>query len=47
MLTHEQWQVHDRISTLLWDTVVDAEDRFVEELCRHVPGMAPAMRVVA
>ena len=46
-LTHEQWSTHDRLISMEGNLSIDAEDQFVDELCRHFPGMAPAIRAVA
>ncbi len=46
-LTHEQWRTHDRLISMEGNLSVDAEDQFVDELCRHFPGLAPAIRAVA
>jgi hypothetical protein len=46
-LTHEQWVLHNGVVTLATDAWVEEQDRFVDELCRHFPGLAPAIRAVA
>ena len=46
-LTREQWTKHDRLVNMEGDLSMDAEDQFVDELCRHFPGLAPAIRYVA
>ena len=46
-LTHEQWVKHDRLVDMEGNLSIDEEDQFVDELCRHFPGMAPAIRAVA
>ena len=45
-LTHEQWSKHDRLISMEGNLSIDAEDEFVDELCRHFPGLAPAIRAV-
>ena len=46
-LTHEQWVKHDRLVDMEGSLSIDEEDQFVDELCRHFPGLAPATRNVA
>ena len=46
-MTHEQWVLHDRIVHLATDLWADEQDIFVEELCRHFPGLAPGIRYIA
>jgi hypothetical protein len=41
---HETWLLHDRIVNLATDRAYDEQNAFVDELARHFPGLAPAIR---
>jgi hypothetical protein len=46
-LTEGQWEMHERLLELNATALHEDEDRRVEELARHLPGAAPAIRVLA
>jgi hypothetical protein len=46
-LTPEQWALHCQISDMEVVHRGYEHDLFIEELCRHFPGLAPAIRAVA
>ena len=45
-LTEEQWEMHERLVELNAVALHEDEDRRVEEMARHLPGVAPAIRVL-
>src|SRR6266511_399957 len=47
MLTREQWLAQKELVDLTTAAMCDEQDRFVDELCRHFPGLGPAIRAVA
>jgi hypothetical protein len=46
-LTEGQWQMHERLLELNATALHEDEDLRLEELARHLPGVAPAIRVLA
>ena len=46
-LTDRQWTMVVKLSDLESDGMLAEQDTFVDELCRHFPGMAPTIRAVA
>ena len=45
-LTEEQWEMHERLAQLDAAARHAEEDRLLEEMARHLPGVAPAIRAV-
>ena len=46
-LTPEQWRMYFDLERIDGNRHIDETDAFVEELCRHMPLLAPAIRCVA
>jgi hypothetical protein len=47
LVPHEVWSLHDDIVNRAVYRSYDEQNVFIDELCRHFPGLAPAIRYIA